>query len=300
MGAVPRPPSRDIQGDDEMINVKKELEKTARNSVRLTIGGDFGGGIGATKLGGKPDVPPDFKWCYYEGGDYLDGEVKSRPLSFLAQFDLAEISKYDAEGLLPKTGLLSFFYELNTMRWGYDPKDKGCARVFYFEDTSVLAPAEFPDDLEEDLRLPELKIGICCEKSYQCYEDFLVQRDPRTDLWEEFESAQKSLGIEEPGERSKLLGWADVIQGNMTRECELVSRGYYLGSGWDDIKPHDRQEAEQWANRDWLLLFQLDSVLADDRFELCFGDCGRIYFFIRREDLAARNFDNVWLILQCC
>ena len=280
-----------------MINVKKELESSVKNSVKLTIGGEFGGGL--TKFGGKPDVPPDFKWCCYEGEDYLDGEVKNRPLSFLAQFDLAEISKFDTEGLLPKTGLLSFFYELETQRWGYDPKDKGCARVFYFEDTSALAPAEFPGELAGDLRLPEFGIGACCEKSYQCYEDFLVQRDPRTVLWEEFESAQNSLGIEELGERSKLLGWADTIQGNMTRECELVSRGYYLGNGWDDVKPQDRQEAEQWANRDWLLLFQMDSVFSGTDFELTLGDGGRIYFYIRREDLAARNFDNVWLILQC-
>ena len=31
-----------------------------------------------------------------------------------------------------------------------------------------------------------------------------------------------------------------------------------------------------------------------------FGDCGRIYFYIRKKDLAERNFDNVQLILQCC
>ena len=30
-----------------------------------------------------------------------------------------------------------------------------------------------------------------------------------------------------------------------------------------------------------------------------FGDCGRIYFYIRREDLLARRFDRAWLVLQC-
>ena len=282
-----------------MINIKKELEKTARNSIRLNIGGEYSSGL--TKFGGKPDVPKGFEWCCFEGEDYMEGEVKSRPLSFMAQFDLAEISQYDTDGLLPKTGLLSFFYECETAKWGYDPKDRGCARVFYFEDTSELSPAEFPDDLAEDMRFPEFKITAGVEKSFQSYEDFLVQRDPRVCNWEEFESAQKSLGIEEPGECSKLLGWANTIQGNMTRECELVaSRGYYLGDGWDNVTPRDRQEAEQWANRDWLLLFQLDSILDDGNFELFFGDGGRIYFYIRREELEKRNFDNVWLILQCC
>ncbi len=30
-----------------------------------------------------------------------------------------------------------------------------------------------------------------------------------------------------------------------------------------------------------------------------FGDCGCIYFYIRKEDLAARRFDRVHLCLQC-
>ena len=59
------------------------------------------------------------------------------------------------------------------------------------------------------------------------------------------------------------------------------------------------QEAEQSSLKDWLLLFQLDTVTKDD-FELMFGDCGRIYYYIRKEDLEARNFYNVWLIMQCC
>ena len=279
------------------IEIKKELKKSCKNSIRLDISGAAAQKIGATRFGGHPDAPSGFKWDYYTGEDYLDGEAKSRPLSFLAQFDLAEISQYDAENLLPKTGLLSFFYECDTMRWGYDPKDRSCARVYYFEDTSALSPAPFPGDLEEDLRFPEIGITARSESSYPCFEDFLLQRGKLLYEWEEFEAAQRSLGIEEPGECSKLLGFPNVIQGNMTRECELVSRGYYLGDGWDNVTPRDRQEAEQC--KDWLLLFQLDTVCADG-FELMWGDCGRLYFYIRKSDLAARNFDNVWLILQCC
>lgn len=284
-----------------MTNFKKELEKAAKNSVRLHIGGEFEGEseIGCTKFGGRPDVPEGFVWERFEG-ENCEGEVKNRPLTFFAQFDLEEISKYDTEGLLPKTGVLSFFYEYDSQPWGYDPKDKGCARVYLFPEKSALHRAEFPEEFEEDFRLPEFKISMECEKSYPDYEELLIQRDPRTSPYEDFEEAAEKLGIEEPDERSKLLGWADTIQGSMPRECELVSRGYYLGSGWDDIKPQDRQEAEQWGSRDWLLLLQLDSVFDTDDFELTFGDGGRIYFYIRREDLAAGNFDNVWLILQCC
>ncbi len=278
-----------------MVNVKKTLEGSAMNSIVLDIGISRNPLGGCTKFGGKPLVPKGFEWPYYEGEDYMFEETKRRPLSFFAQFDLSQISEFDTDGLLPPTGMLSFFYEYNTQRWGFAPKDKGCARVFLFD--SELVQAEFPDDLPEEGRFPELGISAKSERSYQSYADFLVQRDPCHLQWEEFESVEKILGIKEPGARSKLLGWADPIQGNMTCECELVSRGYDLGGGWDNVKPQDRQEAEQWANRDWVLLFQLDSVLKG--YELVLGDGGRIYFYIRRDDLKARNFDNMWLILQC-
>ena len=114
-----------------------------------------------------------------------------------------------------------------------------------------------------------MKISASSELSYASYEDLSLQRDEWVEDWDEFESAEESLGIEEPGECSKLLGWANPIQGNMTQQCELISRGYYLGHGWDDISPRDRQESAQWANRDWTLLFQLDCV-TDSDFELAF------------------------------
>jgi uncharacterized protein YwqG len=40
--------------------------------------------------------------------------------------------------------------------------------------------------------------------------------------------------------------------------------------------------------------------LAEEAAGMMWGDAGRIYFWIRREDLLARDFDRSWLILQCC
>ncbi|MCI6583120.1 MAG: YwqG family protein [Oscillospiraceae bacterium] len=37
----------------------------------------------------------------------------------------------------------------------------------------------------------------------------------------------------------------------------------------------------------------------DYDYELMFGDCGHIYFWIRKSDLKNRDFDNIWLVLQC-
>lgn len=286
-----------------MINIKKEVLKMHRNCISLNISGDVEAVPGGTRFGGMPDVPDNFEWPYFETDTFDDKEVKPRPLSFIAQFNCKEISSLDKEQLLPETGVLSFFYELDSQRWGYDPKDKGCARVYWFDDTDKLKPFDFPKDMKEDFRLPIIGIDARSEESYPSYEDFGLNKDTETskwiERWDEYDDAVKSLNIDDKEISHKLLGWADPIQGNMTQECELVKRGYYLGDGLDDVTPQDRQEAVDHSVRDWLLLFQLDSLDYKD-FELMFGDCGRIYFYIHRDDLEKRRFDKAWVILQCC
>ena len=59
------------------------------------------------------------------------------------------------------------------------------------------------------------------------------------------------------------------------------------------------EEEIKKASKDWILLFQMDTVESDN-YELMFGDCGHLYFWIKKEDLANKNFENIWLILQCC
>ena len=269
-----------------MIDIKKELLKTSRNSIRLEIGGEASG---LTKFGGKPDVPEDFEWAYYNG----------RPLSFLMQLDLSEMPPTPLPHLyllwLPKTGVLSFFYELETKPQSIDDEDNGFARVYWFEDINALHEAEFPDDLKH--RLPELGIAAKSEKSYQSYPDFLLQRPKLTEEWERFETAQRSIGIEEDKNITKMLGWADPVRGNMTVACELMSRGYNLADeqGKSEVPPLDKQEAEQWSAKDWAPLLQLDTVTSGD---FCLDLGGRLYFYIRLDDLASRNFNDIMLFLQ--
>lgn len=275
------------------MDFKGDIKRLAKNSVSLKIKGKADYILGGTRFGGVPDIPEGFKWDYYVGEN-----EKPVPLSFIAQFNCEEIAKYDTEHLLPQKGLLSFFYEADSQEWGYDPKNKGFAKVYWFEDISKLKAAELPEELPDYCRFPMLKITAKSEISYPSYEDYGLTRINTTEHWDEFNDAEKSLGINDEGEINKLLGWANPIQGNMTQECELISRGYYLGSGWDNVTPRDRQESID-RSKDWQLLFQLDSI-SDDDFELMFGDCGRIYYYIRKEDLAERDFNNIWLILQCC
>lgn len=287
-------------------NLSHVLQSLRRTAVRLSAGESSLPVVG--RFGGLPDAPPDFVWPRFETDTFYDDTVKLRPLSFLAQFDCSALAPFDPEDQLPHTGLLSFFYELESQPWGYDPKDAGGARVFWFPDKNALAPVSFPEDMEEYCRLPSIPFRARASVEYPSYEEFpasLLGSGPETqegrNLWERFDSVRFALrGYgEEPQPYHRLLGWPDIIQNGMTQQCELVSRGYYLGSSWNNIPAEVRREAEETALDGWRLLFQLDTVTIDS-FELMFGDCGCIYFYIRKEDLAARRFDRVWLIQQCC
>lgn len=239
------------------------------------------------------DVSSDFNWPVFEEKD-CDGVVKTVPLTFLAQFNCEELVPYDTEHLMPDHGLLSFFYDTDGQPWGFDPDDVGGARVFWFEDISVLREADYPADMKEDIKLPAFHMEIEQKNSFPDWEDFseIYSCDE-----EEFELLQMETEAEEQ-EKTKLLGWPDIIQDSMAVECELIAKGYYLGGSWENIPKTVWQQAKATALDKWYLLFQLDTMEESD-FSMMFGDCGRIYFYIPREDLLERRFERVWAILQC-
>jgi uncharacterized protein YwqG len=83
----------------------------------------------------------------------------------------------------------------------------------------------------------------------------------------------------------------------MLFQCEAVSNGVYTGG----VKPDISDEERERLNRDctkWQLLFQLDDVEIGEDFMLM-GDGGRLYYYIKTDDLKNRNFDNCHLVLQC-
>ena len=125
---------------------------------------------------------------------------------------------------------------------------------------------------------------------WSCSDDF--------DDFEEY-AADKKATV--PFDASTLLGNPQLIQDAIYEECEAVSRNIYMGDTeyYSGGKYSDEEKAEiKEASAEWMLLMQLDSVL-NDEIDLCFGDSGKIYFMIRKQDLAALKFDDAWLILQC-
>ena len=276
----------------------KVLKSLCRNEITVKRRrSGKGAAVRGSKFGGRPSVPAGFEWPRFEAENY-DGETANRPLSFLCQINLEEIRAYDKDGLLPKKGMLLFFYELESMCWGFDPKDEGCSRVYYFKDASELEEADFPDDMEDEYKVMEYALSFSARDSYPSFEELECYSDIDCD-WEEYDEAVEDRGYETEDEPHKLLGYADIVQGEILTECERTTRGLYCGNAESYRNtPEDVEEDINKAAKDWMLLFQMASI-EDDGYELMFGDLGNIYFYIRRKDLEKRDFDKVWLALQC-
>ncbi len=269
---------------EKMLNI---LEQNSKPSVGITLDENA---VGRSYFGGIPELPTGVEYPKFECSTFEDDEIKLRPLHFLAQIDCAELAEFDKSGLMPKKGRLLFFYRCDSNVWGFDPADKGVARVIYCEENGTK-----PEISEEITVFPKIPIKFSKNVSYPDIENLERLIGEKVDC-EIYQAALSRLDDGYGRDRHKMTGFADVMQNTMELECELVSRGFYLGNGYpklDDFAKIARDSLD-----DWVLLFQLSTVEKDE-FELMFGDCGRIYFYIRKSDLAECRFDRVWMILQC-
>ena len=277
---------------EKLLSMAKEEIRVGYKESQVALEGPV------SKIGGNPYVPADFEWPYYTSCDYLGENKAERPLSFLAQFDMKDLAPLDAEGVLPKTGMLSFFYEMRTMRWGFEPDDLNAARVYFFPELDSLQERDLPDGIDEYDIVPEFAVDFAKHISIPEIGDYREADKPG---WDDYEECSQAAGYEpdEWGTYTKFLGYPDTIQGPMEEECEAVTRGYSQGCPEDYAMIPDEEKVDIAKKaKDWMLLFQMGTV-EKDGYELMFGDCGHIYFWIRKEDLAARRFDKVWMILQC-
>jgi len=265
----------------------EKLEQLVEDSLRLDTRSAAARSmtVGATRIGGLPDLPLDEPWPVHAG----------RPLAFIAQLRLDEISKTLPSRELPERGYLFFFYDASEQPWGYSAKDRGSWRVVY-RDVPVarLRPRAAPRGLEPAPFPPQL-VRLETERSYPDPDSHVVELvglGARED--KEYRNFLEQLDKQRPELKNRVLGHPDAIQGDMQLECQLTSNGIDTGDQAGYLDPR-RKQLEPGA-ADWRLLLQIDS---NDDAEMSFGDAGRIYYFIRRQDLRAKNFDNVWLILQC-
>jgi uncharacterized protein YwqG len=252
----------------------------AQRSVRLVRGGPTDPAGTGSRFGGNALLPRDLDWPLWNG----------RPLSFLGQIRPDEVAPYGEYLPLSSVGLLAFFYDLEDEPWGYDPADAGCARVVPvgLDDPVVLdhPPGALGFTAHSLTATAALTVPDVWEPSL----DALY--DAENEALQAMSEALSARADSAPMHR--MFGWPDLIQNPMQLECQLASNGVYVGSpeGYRDPRVEELTPGAQ----DWRLLLQIDT---DDEVGWTWGDVGRIYYWIREDDLRRARFDRVWLVFQC-
>jgi uncharacterized protein YwqG len=295
-------------------------------SARIRVHDDSGKRIEdspTSHFGGLPSLPRNVSWPVWDRRDYLSAlitrleqqfqanpraiglrDIASRmrqelsrgplPLLFLGQLALSEIAAAAPLSGWPREGNLVFFHEPSA--WGFDPLARGHCRVLFFGPHEELAPVAFPKDLPDEAKFPQRKLSFVREWTLptrihlDSTELSVWGSDDYRDLCWQLMSLKSE---DEPIHRCG--GHPQEIQGEMRLECQLVTNGIYCGDAGGYRDP--RRSLLEKGAADWELLLQVDSD--EERLGWMWGDVGRVYFWARRQDIEAANFDGAWAILQC-
>jgi hypothetical protein len=280
----------ELAAEHGFADIGASLAELALPSIRMhAVGGTAS--LGATRLGGLPDLPPTVAWP----ADVASG----MPMAFVAQVSLVDISPTVWTGQC--SGVLSFFYHP-------DPATRnamGPARVLEIPPGRELVPRPAPEALEDDfvlrptavavvkeLTLPTIgvwpaealrRLGFSEEGSWGAIPESAYDELLRRLAREQHDGAQVCSGHIE----HRLLGWPRHIQGDVLPELVL--------SHFDDIGyAYEDGDLERHAT-EWRLLLQVGD---DDRLATTFGDVGGLYFGLPWDDLAVGRFDSVRAVSQ--
>lgn len=265
-----------------LSHAEKEIQALACPSIRMLATPASGNlVVGASRLGGQPDLPAGFLWP----------SVKDQPMSFVAQICLEDIAGFPPAQDLPSSGTLLFFYDASQETYGASPDDRGGWNVAFFEPAAPLKTTPFPDALAQQARFKPLAL--------QCHSEWTLPVSPQQvepDLkWSDQDQRAYEALLREfrgPGARKipqhRMFGWPDQIQDDMQLQAAMMSSGI---TSMDDQRLQDvaRNKA------DWQLLLQVDS---DDRAGMRWASYGMIYNWVTGQALKERQFNQTWMILQ--
>lgn len=254
-----------------------EIKKHFRPEVRLTPThiSENQIAIGASKLGGHPDIPASLSWPIDKDGGKM---------FFLAQVNLNEIDHNHIDQSIPNSGLIYFFIdEQSFCKYRFETAD---FKVIYYMGSQDLSRRENPQKHE---CLGRKNLPSCILELQNAYS--LPSETPI--FLEDWEYPHYHDLSTAPNRRSKILGYSDDIQGAMENSCEQEISGY-ANEKFSNLPDSIKNSIESRA-KEWRLLFQLDSEVAA---LMSWQDSGKLYFWMKESDLASLDFENLVVIQQ--
>jgi len=217
---------------------------------------------GSSKKGGFPDVGEDFEWPSFRG----------MHLSFIAQI---EARHFLGENAL---GILQFFW--NQRNWGYSVKDDGAFCVLHAEP-------------------PFTRLDAAPETEHKRFGLFTRKHSPT--VWKEEALDFRDSFSLPPINRLDPFGydWDCDRYDLYCREAESLSGFFRIGGPpftiqTDDLEARCQRIRNIGPSDEWRLLLEVGSES-----DMMWGDMGRLYWFIRQNDLDKRDFTRVWMITHC-
>lgn len=268
----------------ELSSYREAIERSKLDYISIKPQRASGTSPWSSKFRGTP---------YWPKGSAYPLDPEGRPLILLAQLNFAEMP---ALAGYPSKGILQFFVsglDSPDQVWGavlYDEKpfnaehyfaslqDQSFFRVLYHDnpimDASQLVTPPAPD---YDYVLPimdEARLAFEKKSEYVLIDDYRFEQVFGKNAYEFFSTfspreedvANRYIDFAHEWVPAKIGGYASFIQGD--------PRG---------VRPGE----------DWLLLLEIQSIDSSEGVEIMWGDAGVGGLFIRRTDLAKRDFSEV-------
>ncbi|HEY9756059.1 MAG TPA: YwqG family protein [Oculatellaceae cyanobacterium] len=295
-----------LQQTKSLASIAQEIASFRRASIRIAatlIDSENIVHVGINKFGGYPDLPPDVQWPVSKLmlPSWLAPSATGIPidingnfsLPFIAQLRMEDTKAYDLDGLLPSSGMLYFFYAGS--QYGFDNGNSNYWRVFWCSNTNELKPVTPPTPLIPDATYHTCSLTFANEQTLPHVETCWIGRrgDSPAKLmlshaqWDEYADflyrARANQTIHQ------MLGHSDDVQPN------ALEYGYNLVQ--DQIFPDSKNFSSDRLQKQFQqsrLLLQIDVEANGMRF----GRDGRLFFFIREDDLRRSDFSKVWAIEQ--
>ena len=230
--------------------------------------------VGASKIGGLPDLPPDAEWPRGQFGPMtLCGQLRLTDTSDLAGF----------EGWTPRDELLCFFADLDE-----DSSEVVGGRVIAAQ-LDTLARREAPADIPPaSVFMEEAVLDLVPVLTPPMSFDFGpdLEHDFDGDDWKAWGRFYESLGCGEP-----------IITAG---HHQLLGQPWQVGSldpvwmGGVRLASPDEDPSE--GDAPFRLLAQFTN---DNAANIEIGDGGAIYFVGRSTDFAVGSFDEVVVFMEC-
>lgn len=266
--ATASPMMKTLEIPETLAPLKERIEAALTPAVALLADPTASG---RTHFGGQPLGSRGTRWP----------RSPSRPMSFIGQIDLAEVSN----DKMPSSGLLQLFYDVEEQKWGFDVADSDWWQVIYIANTDDLVPVPVPAE-----RFPSFERTALVAKPYlsapsihdECLSGALRgSSDSLLEAYGDFLSEWHATVFGHDGQAHQVIGHADWVQSDARVEAEKVRRARHGREG---------RPAE------WQLIWQIAS---DDALGFMWGDLGYLYLMAPAEESQRGDFSRCHLTLQC-